>query len=511
VSIVKFFKANPNFQTDIGSFEFESNLGQGGNANVLKFKRGEQAYAIKFIPHGDESKLRRFKDEFFCAAQIPSHRNVVETYHFDRATIEEIDYSLIVMKFYNGTLHKLGHIVDESSEGQEAKGSHLFKDMLAGLRHLHTHSIIHRDIKPQNIFYDAEISSFVIGDLGIAHFKDEVFVKEAMTSPSERLANYLFSAPEQVDSKNVITAAADIYSLAQVMQWYFTGKTIRGLGRPRFSSGSASEFLTILDDFADKALKHEPTARFQSVDEIAHFIREKMSPKKDPWAKLHAFDNVIRRSFPKIRKSLATSSQNEIEEFLTHFQQDCDKDEFWFVKSDGGDNTFAGLERMDSGKWLLNGETEISISKLLVHRDNGYPYKNFFILLFGPDEPFIWSSLDGNLIERPSTAGWKSDWATLMNNNFYIDSAEIENGYYRLENKTYSVDREHFKDRQRYLIPYGVMIVPKQTASAIMSDQTPTLNLINAAIRDQDLLASELSQYLEATRGKHGSEITQYN
>lgn len=273
VSLVKFFKKNSMFQTDVGLFEFERDLGLGGNANVLKFKRGGQAYAIKFIPHGDESKLSRFRDEFFCAAQIPTHRNVVKTYHFDRATIEETDYSLIVMKFYDDTLHKLGHVVDESSEKRVAKGSHLFKDLLTGLHHLHAHHIIHRDIKPQNIFFDAETNSYVIGDLGIAHFKDEAFVKEATTKPTDRLANYLFSAPEQVDSKNKITAAADIYSLAQVMQWYFTGKTIRGLGRPRFSSGASGEFLSILDGFADKALRNEPTARFQSIDEIANFGR----------------------------------------------------------------------------------------------------------------------------------------------------------------------------------------------------------------------------------------------
>jgi hypothetical protein len=511
VSLVKYFKANRVLQTDIGEFEFEDDLGQGGNANVLKFMRGERAYAIKFIPHESKSKLSRFRDEFFCAAQIPTHKNVVKAYHFDKTTIEGADYSLIVMKFYDSTLHKLGHAVDEFYEGRAETGSRLFKDLMAGLHHLHTHSIIHRDIKPHNIFYDADAESFVIGDLGIAHFKAEAFAKEALTKPAERLANYLFSAPEQADSKNQITAAADIYSLAQVMQWYFTGGTIRGLGRPRFSSGAQGDLLPILDAFADKALQHEPSARFQSIVEITEFIKEKRAPKKDPWSKLYAFDDAIRRSFPKIRNTLVTSDHSEIEEFLIQFQQKCDKSEFWYVLADGGDCPFAGLEHQGSGKWLLNGDTEISVSKLLVYRDKGYLYKSFFILLFGPEEQFTWSNFDGDVIERPSTAGWEYDEATLVDGKFYIDPSEIENGYYRYKNQTYNVDWERFKERRRFLIPYGVMIVPTQTASAVMIDRTPTSNLINASILEQDLPPADLKQYLDDTRRHHSVEITKYN
>ena len=73
-SLVQHFKKNPVLDTDIGAFEYVSDLGQGGNASVLKFKRGEHDFAIKFIPHGDEGKLRRFRDEIFCAAQIPAHQ-----------------------------------------------------------------------------------------------------------------------------------------------------------------------------------------------------------------------------------------------------------------------------------------------------------------------------------------------------------------------------------------------------------------------------------------------------
>ena len=86
-SLVQFFKKSPVLNTDIGMFEFVSDLGRGGNAQVLKFKRGEHEFAIKFIAHGEEGKLQRFRDEFFGASKIPTHKNIVITYHFDTSTL----------------------------------------------------------------------------------------------------------------------------------------------------------------------------------------------------------------------------------------------------------------------------------------------------------------------------------------------------------------------------------------------------------------------------------------
>ncbi|MGW5356030.1 hypothetical protein ACWERV_36660, partial [Streptomyces sp. NPDC004031] len=108
MNLVTHFKQNNVLETDIGDFTFASSVDQGGNAHVLKFTRDKQSFAIKFIPHGDKDKLQRFRDEFFCAAQIPTHINVVRCYHFDSKTINGIDYSIIVMKLYQSSLSRSG-------------------------------------------------------------------------------------------------------------------------------------------------------------------------------------------------------------------------------------------------------------------------------------------------------------------------------------------------------------------------------------------------------------------
>lgn len=510
-SLVQHFKKAPMLDTNIGAFEYVSDLGTGGNANVLKFKRGKHDFAIKFIPHGEEGKLRRFRDEFFCAAQIPTHNNVVTSYHFDTRTFDGNLYSLIVMKAYGSTLNKLGPVTDKTVPEQTELAWRLFRDLCNGLQHLHTHHIVHRDIKPHNIFYDEKAEAFVIGDLGIAHFKADAFAKEARTKPGERLANYLFSAPEQVDSRNTVTEAADIYSLGQVMQWYLTGTTVRGQGRTSFAQSSSQHELSILDGFANKALRDKPAERFQSLEEVAAFVTKKRTPERDPWVKIDAFDKVIRQSFPTIRKTLAITSQNEIYAFLTSFQKNCDPKEFWYMMADGGDGHFASLKHLSEKLWLLNGMTEMSVSKLLVHRHDSYPYKDFFILLFGPDKRFAYSTSEGKRVRRKPSTGWNQDLATLVDDKFYIDSADVSNGFYRFNNETLPVTRERFKDRHRYLVPYGLMVVPTETASASMIDREPTAEMIQAAVRNKNINEQELQRYLDATRAHHSSKITMWN
>jgi serine/threonine protein kinase len=509
LSLAGYFKKNSLLQTDVGNFEYLKNVGQGGNAHVLQFSHGQHIFAVKFIAHGDERKLSRFRDEFFAASQIPMHKNIVRCYHFDTKRIDEEEMSLIIMKLYDNSLAGLGDISADNSEDREEKGWALFMNICDGLRHLHTHHIIHRDIKPQNIFYDAAERSFVIGDLGIAHFKDEIFAKEAHTKPGERLANYLFSAPEQVDSRNTITEAADIYSFGQVMQWYFTGKTIRGLGRPSFATKSRTDRVSVIDAFVGKAIQDDPRNRFQTIAEIAAFVKGALTKRRDIWKELHAFDDTIRRIFPEIRRVLAVTDRRQIREFLTAFQMACDPGEFWFMMDNEGDGHFKSLVELDEERWLFNGTTEMNNVTLHVYRDDSV-YRNFFVLTFGPDSPFAFSDRQGTQFYRAVDSTWATDAATLVDGAFYVDERQVRNGYYRDGGETIKVDRNRFQDRIRHLTSAAVMIVPNGTPPAFMQDRRPSGDFIKSVSLYREIKDEALKTYHRATREHYGSDITDH-
>ncbi len=511
ISLNKALKEQGTLSSDVGEFAYSNSLGEGGNSYVFKFNKGDDDFAIKFLKHNDPSKLDRFKDEFFCAMQIPTHKNIVSSYHFDKVTVSDNDYFIIIMKHYQGTLSSEGCIKELDEKERSEKAWKLFYCLASALSHLHSNHIIHRDLKPQNIFNDAKTEEYVLGDLGIAHFSDIKFQKESKTKPSDRMANFGFSAPEQINSKNPVTAASDIYSLGQVIHWYLTEQTIRGLGSVNLSKEGSPEKLKWLDAILEKCLKNEPSARFQSIDEITDFIQSlKKPPRHDYWPSLHKFDDVIRRSFPKIKGIIETSDANKIDRFISNFKSDCSLNDFWYMSVDGGDNTCGNIEKISDNKWLFCNELELELAKLIVYQDYSYPYKDFFIFLIDSSEPFDIVDEMGNPIKRDISSDSKYDYATFWNKK-YIDSNETSNGYYESNGEVIRVDNESFSDRLRYLKKYAYIIVPKGTATAVMNDRTPTERFLKSVVQSGKVEDDSLRKYLDETRNFHSSEITMWN
>ena len=162
----------------------------------------------------------------------------------------------------------------EISDGQVIR---LGEDVCRALTLCKSHSIVHRDIKPDNIFV-SETGDYKLGDFGIAKTIEK-------TSGGTKIGTYDYMAPE-VYRGQAYGSAADIYSLGMVLYWLLnerrtpflplppaipsvtekeTSRIRRFDGEPLPTPAHGSEELKRI---VLKACAYNPKDRYQSAEEL---------------------------------------------------------------------------------------------------------------------------------------------------------------------------------------------------------------------------------------------------
>jgi len=158
-----------------------------------------------------ERAAKRLVNEARILARF-KHPNLVTVYHAG----ELGDSYYYIMDFVDGeTLRarlRRGPLAPEEFR-------QLADDLLAALQAAHEHGVVHRDVKPSNIFMVGNRA--LLGDFGIAKHRGEA--AEELTEPGRPIGTPGFMAPEQAAGEEV-TAAADIYTAAMVLYESATGR-----------------------------------------------------------------------------------------------------------------------------------------------------------------------------------------------------------------------------------------------------------------------------------------------
>lgn len=474
----KLLQQSKIIHTDLGKFEFEKELSKkGANSYVFVFKRicknARKSYAIKFLkPTASTKEINRFQDEFFLIQQIPTHKNIAQYYHFDKVSVnlknETYEYHIIIMNLYDRTLESIAqnNIFDENSEKYLKK---IFYNLIAGLEHLHNQNFIHRDIKPDNILYDKENDCYVIADMGITKFSDDL-PKLTKTENGDRVANWLFSPKEQVDSRTEPKKNWDIFALGQVIHWFVTGETIRG-SHSNFNifGDYKSDFCDIMKQFIKKSTDNDPKNRFQSIQEVRDFISQKekrlneMKMENLFWECFDDFDEIIRKNFSKINDIYEETDTSKINSFISDFNSLLSEynNHFWAMDLKGGDFIYKQpIIDINNGFKLFWGYIEIDIERVIVYRNSEYSDKSFFILITKPLPHF-----QSDEYEYKGDCSFATYW---IDKNIYLNTNETKNGYYETDSgDVISIKEGGFAHRLRYHTPYAFMVGLNKTPISI--------------------------------------------
>jgi serine/threonine kinase PknH len=273
-------------------------LAAGGMARVYRAwdTRLPRTVVLKMLAPemtDDPVRVERFRLEARRVAAL-QHPNIVPLLDYG----ERNGYLFLVMPLYPRTLRDL---LDQERTPMPGQVAHLIQQVAAALDYAHTHGIIHRDVKPENILLDVG-GRALLADFGIA--------KSAPAAPSNLLtsgplraaearqlpiASLGYSAPEHLLGRPM-DARADVYGLAVIAYELLTGRlpfppdgdrvyttVVRMLTeRPLPPSTVAPYDLPpAVDSLVLRALASDPERRFASAGQFSDALTPLLAASTD--------------------------------------------------------------------------------------------------------------------------------------------------------------------------------------------------------------------------------------
>jgi Tol biopolymer transport system component len=254
--------------TRLGPYEILAPLGAGGMGEVYRARdtKLDREVAVKVLPEklaADRDALERFEREAKAVAAL-SHPNILGIYDLGR----EGDASYAVMELLVGQT-----LWERLAEGPlpQRKALEIALAIAQGLAAAHEKGIVHRDVKPENIFLTVDgrvkILDFGLAKVAGPQADGTKSPTVASTEPGTIMGTVGYMSPEQVRGKPA-DARSDIFSLGCVLYEMLTGDRA-------FQGESPAEAMAAIAQLDPEELA-APTGRFPSaVEKILRHCLEK--------------------------------------------------------------------------------------------------------------------------------------------------------------------------------------------------------------------------------------------
>jgi len=258
----------------VSHYKILKKLGGGGMGVVYRAEdlTLTRSVALKFLPHGleaDEPERARFLQEARAAA-ILNHPNICTIHE----TAEADGQQFIVMEYVDGKTLR-----DIIPVKMLQDGITYAIQIAEALQEAHTHGIVHRDIKAENIMVNTK-NQVKVMDFGLAKLKGSL----KSTKTSSTVGTLAYMAPEQIQSGEV-DARSDIFSFGVVLYEMLAGHLpFRGEHEAAMMYSILNEepasLQTYLPDApsellhtVNRALEKNPEERYQTVHDMLIDLR----------------------------------------------------------------------------------------------------------------------------------------------------------------------------------------------------------------------------------------------
>ncbi len=204
--------------SQLGKYKLMRKLGQGGMGEVYlaeDTKLGRHA-AIKVLSKqlaGKADFVQRFYREARAMAKM-NHDNAVSVYDVD----EEQGFHYVAMEYVDGK--SMQKWMDQLGRLSIGDALHVTLRCAEALLVAHNQSMIHRDIKPDNVMLTSK-GKVKVADFGLAKVTDDDM---SMTQTGAGLGTPYYMAPEQARNAKYVDCRTDVYALGITLYYFVTGK-----------------------------------------------------------------------------------------------------------------------------------------------------------------------------------------------------------------------------------------------------------------------------------------------
>lgn len=236
---------DPRLGNQLGAYIVAARVADGAMGRVYEGRHPEtkQQVAIKVL-HADVAQdnvaVERFKREYETAEEF-DHPNIVNVLEFGQTH----DGSwFMTMEYLQG--EELSRTLERDGPMDPARALRVACQLASALDHAHSFGVIHRDLKPDNVFLVDTEDGDVVKVLDFGSVKLQMETGPKLTAFGTTLGSPYYMSPEQAMGKLDVDQRTDVFAIAAIAWEMATGKVA-------FEGSNVAEILM-------KIVNHDPPA-----------------------------------------------------------------------------------------------------------------------------------------------------------------------------------------------------------------------------------------------------------
>lgn len=206
---------DPRVGTQLGDYIVVARVADGAMGRVYEGRHPDtkQRVAVKVL-HADVAKdevaVERFKREYETAEEM-EHAHIVDVIEFG----ETGDGSyFLTMEYLEG--EELGELLRRDGAIAPERALRILCQLCAGLDYAHSFGVIHRDLKPDNVFLTVSEEGDVVKILDFGSVKLQMETGPKLTAFGTTLGSPYYMSPEQAMGKLDVDQRTDVFAVAAI-------------------------------------------------------------------------------------------------------------------------------------------------------------------------------------------------------------------------------------------------------------------------------------------------------